>query len=187
MHKRLLLILCCLFAALHLWSARQPITTFANQYNITSLSMDEGLPNNFVDDIIKDSRGFLWIANKGGGISRYDGFDFVCLNMLSHHSPLRSNFVRTIREDSFERVWCASERGIDVIDIYTLQKVDFPVIDSLINTPVQSLFLDDKNNLWIGAEHTLYRILFKEDGEVAQLQTVCDFESGNEVGGVCKR
>ena len=43
--------------------------------------MDEGLPHNFVDDILKDSQGFLWIATRGEGIARYDGYEFTAFHM----------------------------------------------------------------------------------------------------------
>ena len=38
---------------------------WSERYNFTAITMDEGLPHNFVDDILKDSQGFLWIATRG--------------------------------------------------------------------------------------------------------------------------
>ena len=43
---------------------------WSERYNVTAITMDEGLPHNFVDDILKDSQGFLWIATRGEGIAR---------------------------------------------------------------------------------------------------------------------
>ena len=34
-------------------------TATSERYNVTAITMDEGLPHNFVDDILKDSQGFL--------------------------------------------------------------------------------------------------------------------------------
>ena len=48
---------------------------WSERYNVTAITMDEGLPHNFVDDILKDSQGFLWIATRGEGIARYDGMN----------------------------------------------------------------------------------------------------------------
>ena len=50
---------------------------FADRYNITYVTMNNGLPHNFIDDLYKDSRGFLWISTAGGGVSRYACYDFV--------------------------------------------------------------------------------------------------------------
>ena len=54
---------------------------WSERYNFTAITMDEGLPHNFVDDILKDSQGFLWIATRGEGIARYDGYEFTAFHM----------------------------------------------------------------------------------------------------------
>lgn len=53
---------------------------FADRYNINYITMNEGLPHNFIDDIYKDSRGFLWIS-MAGAASR------VMTDMNSSTSP----------------------------------------------------------------------------------------------------
>ena len=50
---------------------------FADDYNTRYITIHEGLPHNFVDDIHRDSKGFIWMALNGGGVARYDGHDFV--------------------------------------------------------------------------------------------------------------
>ena len=47
---------------------------FADRYHITYITMNDGLPHNFIDDLYKDSRGFLWVSTAGGGLSRFDGY-----------------------------------------------------------------------------------------------------------------
>ena len=66
---------------------------FADRYNITYVTMNEGLPHNFIDDLYKDSRGFLWISTAGGGVSRYDGYEFVNYNPNTPNCKLKSNFI----------------------------------------------------------------------------------------------
>ena len=85
---------------------------WSERYNVTAITMDEGLPHNFVDDILKDSQGFLWIATRGEGIARYDGYEFTAFNMGSTHTKLRSNFINKLCEDNFKRIWAVSEMGI---------------------------------------------------------------------------
>ena len=55
------------------------------------LSMDDGLPVNFVEDIFMDSSGFLWLATSGGGLCRYDFLAFSTNTSVS----VRNNFVRS--------------------------------------------------------------------------------------------
>ena len=56
---------------------------FADRYNVSYITMDDGLPHNFIDDIYKDTRGFLWISTAGGGLSRYDGYEFIHFNLTA--------------------------------------------------------------------------------------------------------
>lgn len=48
-----------------------------SRYNVSYLNMAAGMPNNFADDIFQDSYGFVWISTHGGGLVRYDGFNFM--------------------------------------------------------------------------------------------------------------
>ncbi|WP_373732512.1 two-component regulator propeller domain-containing protein [Bacteroides heparinolyticus] len=95
--------------------------TFAKHYNATYITMDEGLPANFIEDIFQDSQGFVWLSLSGGGLSRYDGYEFIHFNSNTFHRKLKSNFVRCVREDRFHRLWVSSEGGVDLIDLRTLQ------------------------------------------------------------------
>jgi hypothetical protein len=35
---------------------------FADRYNFTYITMNDGLENSSIKDLFKDSRGFLWVA-----------------------------------------------------------------------------------------------------------------------------
>ena len=69
---------------------------WADQHAFATVDMENGMPHNFVEDIMKDSRGFVWIATNGGGICRYDSHQFVVFNQSSDSHPIRSNFVKAI-------------------------------------------------------------------------------------------
>ena len=40
------------------------------------ITVDDGLPSNTVNSVIRDSRGFIWIASEKG-VFRYYGFSFT--------------------------------------------------------------------------------------------------------------
>ena len=65
MHKFFHLII--LYIALASPTFLRAQESFTNRYNTIYITMNEGLPNNFVDDIYKDRQGFLWISMSGGG------------------------------------------------------------------------------------------------------------------------
>ena len=97
--------------------------TFADGYNVQSLNMSDGLGHIFVDDILIDSRGFLWIATAGGGLSRYDSYGFVEFGPDKENRLLKGNFVIKMSEDRHRRLWVASREGLDVVDIEMVANV----------------------------------------------------------------
>ena len=99
MHKffRIIILYIALASPAILWAQE----SFTNRYNTIYITMNEGLPNNFVDDIYKDRQGFLWISMSGGGLSRYDGYEFVNFTPATPHCRLKSNFIRKVTKTTF--------------------------------------------------------------------------------------
>lgn len=83
----------------------------AGKYLASYLNMATGMPNNYADDIFKDSYGFVWISTHGGGLVRYDGYQMTSLGYTASPIALRSNSTRNVCEDRFRRLWIAFEEG----------------------------------------------------------------------------
>lgn len=147
--------------------------TISSKYSFTALTIDNGLPVNFVDDIYKDSRGFLWFATQGGGLSRFDGYEFINFNVNSFYLPLKSNCIRKICEDKFKRLWVASDYGIDVINLKTMLRDDVTSRDKafalLLQNDFQSVVCDKSGNIWIMSNAAIYKIIFNEKGEIERI------------------
>lgn len=141
-----------------------------SQYNYSYLTVDEGLPHNLIDDVFKDSQGYIWVATHDG-LSRYDGYDFLTLNTNSKPLNLKSNFVHKICEDDFNRLWIASEGGIDIISLDEYNKVKlFEDSDSklyhILNSYCRFIYKDKAGDIWIASENTLYCIELNKDGQI---------------------
>lgn len=188
-HRLLLFMLFALLAVLH-GQAESITGKWSERYNFTAITMDEGLPHNFVDDIMKDSQGFLWIATRGEGIARYDGYEFTSFNMGTARAKLRSNFVSKLCEDSFGRIWAVSETGIDILDIRTLQPVQVPSAEgkllSFCNRPAHFIFRSRTGNIWVCSENKLFKITFGKQGEVKQIINICTLSAGETVRTICE-
>ncbi|MEZ5001376.1 MAG: two-component regulator propeller domain-containing protein [Bacteroidales bacterium] len=61
------------------------------------ISSSDGLAGDDIRDIFLDSRGDIWVACYGSGISKFDGFSWITYN--TSNSGLLSNNVRCIGED----------------------------------------------------------------------------------------
>jgi len=149
---------------------------FIDRYNVSYITMDDGLPHNFIDDIYKDTYGFLWISTAGGGLSRYDGYEFINFNPNTPHCKLKSNFIRNVYEDNYQRLWLVSEGGTDIIDLSTLQSVipNDPkgLLKELLKQPAHIVMRDSQNCIWIQCDHVLYRITFSAQGDVDTLSSL---------------
>lgn len=150
-------------------------SAFNDNYLVSYISMSDGLPANFVDYIYKDSYGFIWIATSGGGLSRFDGNDFLNLTTLST-PQLRSNFVTCMAEDRFRRLWIASENGLDVLDLKTMScnSLHASGLQDLENRIIRFVTADAEGNIWIKCNASIYRISFSEDGSVREVLNISD-------------
>ena len=170
--------------------AEETAGKWSERYNVTAITMDEGLPHNFVDDILKDSQGFLWIATRGEGIARYDGYEFTAFNMGSTHTKLRSNFINKLCEDNFKRIWAVSEMGIDILDIQTMQTVQVAdtkdKLISLCNRPSHLILHSKAGNIWVCSENNLFKITFDKQGNISQLIKICEVPAGESIRTICE-
>ncbi len=57
--KKHLLIYLIIYSICSLAGQVRAQERFADRYNITYVTMNEGLPHNFIDDLYKDSRGYV--------------------------------------------------------------------------------------------------------------------------------
>lgn len=136
-------------------------------------TIENNLPNNFVDDILKDSQGYVWVATSGGGLSRYDGYDFLTFSSNST-VRLKDNFIRNLAEDSFGRLWIGSEGGIDILDLESLKTVTFGNEDFVPYTLKFCSYLasDATGAIWCAIGPEIVRISFDGDGEIASVSSI---------------
>lgn len=78
---------------------------------VDHMTREDGLPFEYVGNVIQDHRGFVWLA-ASGALLRYDGRDFVTYR----HDPedpgsLGPGPVEYVIEDSSHRLWVATGSG----------------------------------------------------------------------------
>lgn len=149
--------------------------TFAPDYLAGFVHMEDGLPSNFVDDVFMDSSGFLWVGTSGGGLCRYDGYGFL---PFSTNTPvsIRNNFIRTLAEDSWQRLWIASEGGLDILDLRTYDIVDLAgtPLEPYQDTFCSFLTVDATGCVWVNFGTVLIRISFDDKGGIVSADTFDD-------------
>src|ERR1051325_9675568 len=70
-------------------------------------SVENGLPSSETYGILKDSKGYIWVATDRG-VCRYDGYNF---QVFTTHDGLTDNTVFNLFEDKEGRIWFTSFNG----------------------------------------------------------------------------
>lgn len=120
------------------------------EQSFSRLSVDNGLSNNSVNTIFKDSNGFVWIGTLDG-IDRYDGVE---IRPYSDKFSGGIESVQTIHEDLHKNLWVGTTAGLFRYD----QQVDSFKRVSLSpkHISIQTLAMLPDSNLYVGTANGLY-------------------------------
>ena len=125
----------------------------------------QGLPGNYVFQIVEDTHRDLWIALKDAGVARWNrGTDTFTpfRHDLARPGSLASDAVRALALDSQGKVWIGTtDAGIDVLDpasgsIEHLRH-DAAAADTLASNHVLTLSMDHSGTVWVGTDIGLDR------------------------------
>ena len=161
MRKRMLIragglfCLSCVFLFLQL--PAQP-----GQYPFTRIDIGQGLSNNQVTAVFKDSKGFLWFGTMSG-LNRYDGYRFRVFRHDSHDSTsISDDYISRILEGPQGKMWVETRNGFNIYDPYTEtfdnQLAAYLQSLSLPNAPLTKLLKDSNGDYWfLMAQQSLYK------------------------------
>ncbi len=109
MKKLLLFLLLCT------WTVCFSATT--HEYMFKHLEVKDGLSNNQVNAIYKDSHGFMWFGT-ASGLNRYDGYDIkIYRSQKDDTRSLPDNYVEEIQEDNSGNLWIRTGAGYAIYNV----------------------------------------------------------------------
>lgn len=169
--------------------AADALAMFTEKYNVSYLTMQNGMPNNFVDDIFQDSYGFIWIATHGGGLVRYDGYTYSYYGIGHSAHPLRSNSCRNIAEDDHHRLWVSFEEYTDVVDLQLMESRRPPCTTTALANRLQALlgersvrvYNDGHRHLWVITTRGIHALSFDKEGSVCGIASTRYVANGPDV------
>lgn len=109
-------------------------------------STDNGLALDAVNSAVLDSRGHLWFATNGGGVSRFDGIAFT---NYTTSQGLAGNTVRVALEDSRGTLWFGTVGGgASSYDGKVFRT--YSTANGLGDDAILSIMEDAEGNIWFG-------------------------------------
>jgi signal transduction histidine kinase/ligand-binding sensor domain-containing protein/DNA-binding response OmpR family regulator len=140
-----------LLSVLQLLNAQPKATDW--KYRISQLTTKDGLSQNTIDCIVKDSRGFMWFGT-WNGLNRYDGYNFLVYKKESNVNSISSNFIHSISEDRKGNLWIATRNGLNLFDfkkdIFTRYFNDSISKNCPGSNWINIVYCDREGTIWAG-------------------------------------
>lgn len=141
------------FSSLHSFAQNPKKQIYNLSFN--PLTAHESLPSDEVTRVMQDNNGYIWIATNSG-LCRYDGYRIQTYkDNLFTPGLLTDNAIRCMVEDKQQRLWIATRKGLNMLDLKTgnVSKIENPEFkDQLIG----SIHVDTHNNIWVATLGSLY-------------------------------
>ena len=121
----------------------------------------QGLPDVFVQTILQDREGQIWIGTRYGGLCRLvtdpRPGDSIVSESFSSTDGLRSNWINRIFQTDDGRLWIATIEGFSKLDSLAEKQTprfqNYTTANGLSDSEVETLAEDRDGNLWAGTKN----------------------------------
>jgi len=125
-------------------------------WQTTRLDMQAGLSDNCVNDVLSDSRGFLWVGTNAG-LDLYDGCNIVQV-AFPDTGNATPPVVFILAEDQSGTIWAGTSEGLYRLDEDRMEMRRFES-QELKGMPIRQMCFSKSGSLWIAVkENRLIRI-----------------------------
>lgn len=156
----------------------------AERLPLKTYTSADGLGSGFLNDLMRDSRGFMWFCTRDG-LSRFDGARFVTYRVGNREGPPGIEGITETRDGSY---WITTTGGLyrfkpDALSQPNAANTNNPTLNAeYINFRRGDLLEDRNGNLWYGGG-AFFR-LEEKDGKVSfqQVDLNLPLPPGRRVG-----
>ena len=127
--------------------------------------------NNYIQDIIEDKSGNIWVATVGGGLNKFDRYTNRFHRYLHNEKDkksISSNFVSKVALDKSGKIWVATQKnGLNLFDpkdgksIHYLNSNDSK---SMADNEIMTVYVDHNHDVWVGTVNDGLCLFNRENG-----------------------
>jgi len=180
--------------------------TYSQNNRLRAFTLEDGLPQSQVYDIIQDEIGYLWLGTQGGGLCRFNGESFEIWN---EGDGLLSNYIHTLHF-SKDSLFIGTKRGLSIktrnkftnlegprinkicrikdkiylatnVGIYTFNTIDGfnkVTLNKKINTSIINDIAYDGRLFWVATNKGLWKLsAIKQKAKIIERHSAFDFTS----------
>ena len=124
----------------------------SHNYMFKHLEVKDGLSNNQVNAIYKDSNGFMWFGT-ASGLNRYDGYDMrIYRSQKDDEKSLPDSYIEDIQEDMSGNLWIRTVAGYaiynSVSDVFDCNVEAWMWNIGITGSP-SLIYIDKEKSFWI--------------------------------------
>ncbi len=137
-------------------------------------TLEDGLPNNQIQCIYQDNKGWIWIGTSQG-LSRFDGYDFTnYLPSTTDSTSINGHLIRVIKEDNNGNLLIGTEGGgINVFDrkmeVFTQPYRNDPEYRNM-DFSVNDIVKNEDETYWLASDLNVLR--FDSTGNITPLDPI---------------
>lgn len=121
-------------------------SAFGQTLPFRTYSIERGLSEAVVNDLMQDEEGWLWVAT-GYGLNRFDGFTF---ENYFEEDGLLSNKIHSLYQDNNGTIWIGTGAGVNIIDQDSL--VTLPELAPLKTSVILEIYQDNQDEYWFATD-----------------------------------
>ena len=135
-----------------LWVWMVCFSAASHNYMFKHLEVKDGLSNNQVNAIYKDSNGFMWFGT-ASGLNRYDGYDMrIYRSQKDDEKSLPDSYIEDIQEDMSGNLWIRTVAGYaiynSVSDVFDCNVEAWMWNIGITGSP-SLIYIDKEKSFWI--------------------------------------
>ncbi|WAC00960.1 hypothetical protein N7U66_12170 [Lacinutrix neustonica] len=146
---------------------------FSQNRNLRAYTIEDGLPQSQVYDVIQDGVGYLWLGTQGGGLSRFNGNAFEVWN---ESDGLQSNYIFALLS-SKEKLYIGTKKGLSIKSKNVFLNIEAPQVNKIYQFN-NTIYLATKRGIYsLNKDETLKKISINKDIDSSSVNAII-FKNG---------